>query len=82
MQADPEPDEAALKLAQAVPPVFAVVEDTAYEPSTIGFDPNAFVRTFPGITDPLGFWDPAGFCAAANGAEGEATEGKVRFYRE
>ena len=38
--ADPEPEDAAMKLASAVPPVFAVVEDTAYEPSTIGFDAN------------------------------------------
>jgi len=33
------------------------------------------VKNMPGITDPLGFFDPAGF------AEG-ASEGKVRFYRE
>merc|ERR1719164_330856 len=71
-----------MKLASAVPPVFAVVEDTAYEPDTIGFDPNAFAQTLPGITAPLGFFDPAGFCASSSGAEGEATEGKVRFYRE
>jgi len=36
----------------------------------------------PGITEPLGFFDPAGFCSNENGAEGAATEGKVRFYRE
>merc|ERR1719327_964946 len=33
------------------------------------------VKEMPGITDPLGFFDPAGF------TEG-ASEGKVRFYRE
>merc|ERR1711966_68313 len=33
------------------------------------------VKELPGITDPLGFFDPAGF------TEG-ASEGKVRFYRE
>jgi len=33
------------------------------------------VNKLPGITDPLGFFDPAGF------TEG-ASEGKVRFYRE
>merc|ERR1719164_115813 len=71
-----------MKLASAVPPVFAVVEDTAYEPDTIGFDPNAFAQTLPGITAPLGFFDPAGFCASSSGANGAATEGKVRFYRE
>eukprot|EP00322_Chrysochromulina_rotalis_P006791 CAMPEP_0115852024 /NCGR_PEP_ID=MMETSP0287-20121206/12780_1 /TAXON_ID=412157 /ORGANISM="Chrysochromulina rotalis, Strain UIO044" /LENGTH=262 /DNA_ID=CAMNT_0003306067 /DNA_START=29 /DNA_END=817 /DNA_ORIENTATION=+ len=82
MQADPDSEEAALKLAAAVPPVFAVVEDTAYEPPVIGFDPNAFAQTLPGITAPLGFFDPVGFCASTSGADGAATEGKVRFYRE
>merc|ERR1711966_249549 len=71
--ADPEPDEAALKLAQAVPPVFAVIEDTAYEPDTVGFNPNAFAQTLPGITAPMGFFAPAGFCATDSGADGEAT---------
>jgi len=33
------------------------------------------VKKMPGITDPLGFFDPAGF------TEG-ASEGKIRFYRE
>merc|ERR1712127_823872 len=46
------------------------------------FDANAFAQTLPGITGPLGFFDPAGFCSNDNGAEGTATEGKVRFYRE
>merc|ERR1711939_568839 len=46
------------------------------------FNPNAFAKSLPGITAPLGFFDPAGFCSAENGAEGAATEGKVRFYRE
>ena len=46
------------------------------------FSPNAFAQTLPGISGPLGFFDPAGFCSDTNGAEGAATEGKVRFYRE
>ena len=33
------------------------------------------VRDMPGVTQPLGFFDPDGFCT-------EATEGKIRFYRE
>merc|ERR1719436_606738 len=33
------------------------------------------VRDMPGITDPAGFWDPMGFCK-------DASEGKIRFYRE
>ena len=46
------------------------------------FNPSTFVQTLPGISAPLGFFDPAGFCSDDNGAEGAATEGKVRFYRE
>jgi len=33
------------------------------------------VKTMPGVTGPLGFFDPLDFC-------GDASEGKVRFYRE
>merc|ERR1712222_69399 len=33
------------------------------------------VRDLPGITAPMGFFDPLDFC-------GEATEGKIKFYRE
>jgi len=48
------------------------------------FDPAAFAATLPGVTEPLGFWDPAGFCSTSEGygAEKPASEGKVRFYRE
>merc|ERR550537_610748 len=41
------------------------------------FDPLAFAKSLPGITGPLDFFDPAGFCSQ----EG-VTEGKIRFYRE
>ena len=41
------------------------------------FDGVAFAKTLPGITGPLDFFDPAGFCSM----EG-VTEGKLRFYRE
>merc|ERR1719484_279588 len=41
------------------------------------FDPVEFAKTLPGITGPLDFFDPAGFCSQ----EG-ITEGKIRFYRE
>jgi len=37
--------------------------------------PTFDVKTMPGITAPLGFFDPLNFC-------GEASEGKIRFYRE
>merc|ERR1712134_254528 len=33
------------------------------------------IKALPGITDPLGFFDPAGFSSGAS-------EGRVRFYRE
>merc|ERR1719265_2324558 len=41
------------------------------------FNGETFAKTLPGITGPLGFFDPLGFCSA----EG-ITEGKIRFYRE
>merc|ERR1711871_754862 len=31
----------------------------------------------PGVTEPLGFWDPLGFCS-----DEKLTEGKLKFYRE
>jgi len=33
------------------------------------------IKTMPGVSGPLGFFDPLDFC-------GDASEGKVRFYRE
>jgi len=39
------------------------------------FDPVTFAKTLPGVTGPLGFFDPLNFCEGAS-------EGKVRFYRE
>lgn len=52
-------------------------EETAGGPKVAEiYDKPVFnVKEMPGITDPLGFFDPAGF------TEG-ASEGKVRFYRE
>lgn len=50
-------------------------------PDPPNFNPSTFVQTLPGITGPLGFFDPAGFCDGTN-PEGTATEGKVRYYRE
>merc|ERR1711990_1356489 len=55
----------------------ASVESPAGEVAPPPFDPVAFAKTLPGITDPLGFFDPAGFCS-----EEGVTEGKIRFYRE
>ena len=45
--------------------------DDSPPPDPPKFDP----KTMPGVTGPLGYFDPLGFCA-------EASEGKVRFYRE
>merc|ERR1719473_1202393 len=36
-----------------------------------------YAKSLPGVTDPLGFFDPLGFCSADN-----VTEGKIKFYRE
>lgn len=46
------------------------------------FDSVGFAKTLPGVTEPLGFFDPLGFCAADGASNEEVTEGKVRFYRE
>jgi len=50
----------------------AAVEVTPPPPT-----PLEIAKGMPGITDPLGFFDPLGYCTA----EG-VTEGKVRFFRE
>ena len=51
------------------------------EPGGGRFDPVAFAKTLPGITAPLGFFDPMGFCSADKDGK-PLTEGKIRFYRE
>merc|ERR1719353_1607370 len=56
----------------------AAVEEVEEAPPP--FNPRTFAETLPGITDPLGFFDPLGFCS--NDSEKPASEGKVRFYRE
>merc|ERR1719473_790736 len=33
------------------------------------FDPEEFAKTLPGITEPLGFFDPLGFCSGINAEE-------------
>ena len=49
-------------------------EDMA-PPSPPPFDPVSFAKSLPGVTAPLGFFDPVGFCT-------DASEGKIKFYRE
>ena len=52
-------------------------EAATVEPETPApFDPVEFAQSLPGVAAPLGYFDPLGFCA------GDATEGKIRFYRE
>merc|ERR1740127_274020 len=51
-------------------------------PAPPKFDPVTFAKTLPGITDPLGFFDPAGFCKEDGASNEKVSEGKVRFYRE
>merc|ERR1711998_453199 len=41
------------------------------------FNGVEYAKTLPGVTGPLGFFDPLGFCSAD-----DITEGKVKFYRE
>merc|ERR1719326_1160267 len=45
-----------------------------YEPPFNGVE---YAKTLPGITPPLGFFDPLGFCS-----KDDITEGKIKFYRE
>merc|ERR1711990_1145680 len=58
-----------LKMQEVVAPV----EEEPPAP----FNGVTFAKTLPGITGPLDFFDPAGFCSQ----EG-ITEGKIRFYQE
>merc|ERR1719353_546184 len=55
-------------------PAVQMQEAAAVEDTPPPFQPEAFAKTLPGITAPLGFCD--------NDAENPATEGKIRFYRE
>merc|ERR1719337_455038 len=41
------------------------------------FDGVEYAKSLPGVTGPLGFWDPLGFCS-----DEKLTEGKLKFYRE
>merc|ERR1719453_1118892 len=78
-----------LSIAAAAPSAFAMraplssikmQEAVAVEPEIpepAPFNGVTFAKTLPGITAPLDFFDPAGFCSQ----EG-VTDGKIRFYRE
>ena len=52
----------------------------AHRPSPPAFDSRKFAESLPGITGPLGFFDPLGFCTSDE--EKKVSEAKIRFYRE
>merc|ERR1711943_33259 len=41
------------------------------------FNGVEYAKSLPGVTGPLGFFDPLGFCSAE-----DVTQGKIKFYRE
>merc|ERR1712127_645372 len=53
----------------------APVEEVVIPP----FDSKKFAESLPGITGPLGFFDPLGFCTSG---DEKVSEAKIRFYRE
>ena len=53
----------------------APVEEVVVPP----FDSKKFAESLPGITGPLGFFDPLGFCTSG---DEKVSEAKIRFYRE
>ena len=57
-------------------PVRAPLANLKMQEAATPFDPVAFTKALPGVTNPLGFFDPLGFCA------GDVTEGRIRFLRE
>merc|ERR1711968_65011 len=49
----------------------------ASETEAPAFNGVEYAKSLPGVTGPLGFFDPLGFCSAD-----DITEGKIKFYRE
>merc|ERR1719443_567973 len=56
---------------------FGVMGKDAAKNAAATFDGVAYAKELPGVTEPLGFWDPLGFCS-----DEKLTEGKLKFYRE
>merc|ERR1719515_299758 len=52
-------------------------QETVASKDEPAFNGVEFAKSLPGVTGPLGFFDPLGFCSAEN-----ITEGKIKFYRE
>merc|ERR1719486_565771 len=56
---------------------FSVMGKDSAKNAAPKFDGVAYAKELPGVTEPLGFWDPLGFCS-----DEKLTEGKLKFYRE
>ena len=54
----------------------AVVPQRTAAPTAQAAPPAFDVKQLPGITGPLGFFNPLGFCS------GDVSKGKIKFYRE
>merc|ERR1712100_540213 len=52
-------------------------QEAAAESPAPAFNGVEYAKSLPGVTGPLGFFDPLGFCSAD-----DVTEGKIKFYRE
>jgi light-harvesting complex I chlorophyll a/b binding protein 4 len=52
-------------------------QEAAAESPAPAFNGVEYAKSLPGVTGPLGFFDPLGFCSAE-----DITEGKIKFYRE
>merc|ERR1711990_824885 len=57
--------------------MFSVMGKAGEDAAPKKFDGEAYAKSLPGVTGPLGFFDPLGFCSAD-----DITEGKIKFYRE
>merc|ERR1719515_345261 len=52
-------------------------QETVASKDEPAFNGVEYAKSLPGVTGPLGFFDPLGFCSAE-----DITEGKIKFYRE
>merc|ERR1719387_2138342 len=41
-----------------------------------------YAKTLPGVSQPFGFWDPAGLCSGNAGPDGQISIERLEFYRE
>merc|ERR1712193_441339 len=52
-------------------------QEAAAQAPAEAFNGVEYAKSLPGVTGPVGFFDPLGFCSAD-----DVTEGKIKFYRE